>query len=81
MGRSETSGGTGDGPEDEEELEGAWELDPNDPAHPDHDLSESAGYADWEPSATPWFARPNVILVITVLIVLCLAIIPLLYLI
>ena len=33
--------------EDDDELEGEWELDPNDPTHPDHDLSEDAGYAGW----------------------------------
>ncbi|MDP2949571.1 MAG: hypothetical protein Q8P22_08555, partial [Chloroflexota bacterium] len=27
-----------------------WELDPNDPSHPDYDLSEAAGYGGWEPA-------------------------------
>jgi hypothetical protein len=43
--------------EDEEDLEGEWELDPNDPAHPDYDLSEAAGYSDWEPAPKPWYLR------------------------
>jgi hypothetical protein len=65
----------------EEEVEGEWELDPNDPTHPDHDLSESAGYANWEPSPEPWLTQRNVLIAITVLIVVCIVIIPALYLI
>ena len=57
----------------EEELdefdEGEWELDPNDPTHPDHDLSESASYM-WEPPAKPLYLRRGVILLVTVLIIL-----------
>ncbi len=30
-----------------------WELDPNDPRHPDYDLSEKAGYGAWEPAQKP----------------------------
>jgi hypothetical protein len=30
-----------------------WELDPTDPSHPDHDLSETADYGAWEPSEKP----------------------------
>lgn len=36
-----------DDPEDED---GLWERDdPTDPEHPDFDLSEAAGYTDWQP--------------------------------
>ena len=59
-------------PRDEEELEGEWELDPNDPAHPDYDLSQAAGYANWEPARTTFLARAGVALVITLLIVIAL---------
>jgi hypothetical protein len=55
----------------EEELEeGEWELDPNDPTHPDHDLSLAAGYADWEPASKPWLMRRGVVLALTVLVLL-----------
>ena len=54
---------------DEEELEGDWELDPNDPAHPDYDLSESAGYGAWEPSPKPLFLRRGAVLFITILVI------------
>ncbi len=57
----------------EEELpEGQWELDPNDPTHPDYDLSLAHGYSDWEPAPTPWLARTGVILLITVVIIIAL---------
>lgn len=54
--------------DDEEELEGEWELDPNDPTHPDYDLSESAGYGQWEPLSRPILLRPSVMLAITLLV-------------
>ena len=59
------------GPDDEseDELEGEWELDPNDPSHPDHDLSEAAGYASWEPAPKPLLTRRGVILLITLLVI------------
>jgi hypothetical protein len=79
VGRFET--GEDGAPEEEEELEGEWELDPNDPTHPDHDLSVSAGYANWEPAPEPWLSSQHVVLAITVLIIICLVIIPALYLI
>ncbi len=63
--------------DDEEELEGEWELDPNDPSHPDHDLSESAGYAGWDPALKPWLARRGVILLVA-LIVLAAFFVPIL---
>ncbi len=68
--------GTGDpdktadeGFDEEEELEGEWELDPNDPTHPDHDLSESASYA-WYPPDKPFYLRRGVILVVTILVII-----------
>jgi hypothetical protein len=41
-----------------------WELDPTDPSHPDHDLSEATGYGAWEPAQkpNPWLRRVLVIL-------------------
>ena len=55
--------------DDDDELEGEWELDPNDPTHPDHDLSDSASYM-WEPPRKPLYLRRGVILVVTVLVIL-----------
>lgn len=60
--------GTADEEEGDDELEGEWELDPNDPTHPDYDLSEAAGYADWEPSPKPALLRRGAVLLITLLI-------------
>ena len=82
MSRLPTEGGgtppdEGEEDGDEEELEGQWELDPNDPTHPDYDLSESAGYDDWEPAPKPVFLMRGVILGFT-LLVLGALIIPLL---
>jgi hypothetical protein len=57
----------------EEELpEGQWELDPNDPSHPDYDLSLAHGYANWEPAPAPLLARKGVVLVLCVLIIVAL---------
>ena len=67
----------GDESPGEEEFDGQWELDPNDPTHPDYDLSESAGYADWEPAPKPVLLMRGVILGFT-LLVLGALIIPLL---
>ena len=61
----------------EEELEGEWELDPNDPSHPDHDLSTAAGYADWTPVPKSLFLRRGMVLLITTLVIIGL-IVPLL---
>ena len=61
--------------EDDEFEEGVWELDPNDPTHPDHDLSESAGYGpDWEPLAKPLLIRRGMVLLLTALAILGLVI-------
>jgi hypothetical protein len=59
--------------EDEDDLEeGVWELDPNDPSHPDYDLSESAGYASWEPAPKPVLLRRGVVLALTLAVVVAL---------
>ncbi len=63
--------------EEGEELEGKWELDPNDPTHPDHDLSTDAGYADWAPAEKPILLRRGTVILISVLVILGL-LIPLL---
>lgn len=55
---------------DEDELpEGQWELDPNDPSHPDHDLSIAHGYGDWEPAPTTFLARHTVVVVICIIVI------------
>ena len=59
----------GDVPE-EEELEGEWELDPNDPTHPDYDLSVAAGYGGWEPSSKPVLLRRGMVLLLTLLVLI-----------
>jgi hypothetical protein len=64
--------------EEEEELEGEWELDPNDPTHTDYDLSDAHGYGNWEPPGTPLLARQTIVLVIVLLVVAALILIPLL---
>ncbi len=56
------------GDEDEDELEGEWELDPNDPTHPDYDLSEAAGYAEWGPAPKPLLIRRGTVLLLTLLV-------------
>jgi len=63
-----------DEPQEEESLEGEWELDPNDPTHPDYDLSEAAGYARWEPSPKPLLSRRGVVLLVTVLVIAALVV-------
>ena len=63
--------------EDDDELEGEWELDPNDPTHPDHDLSVDAGYAGWDSSPSPPLIRRGFVLLITVLVIIGL-VVPLL---
>ena len=47
-----------------DEDDATWELDPSDPSHPDHDLSETAGYGAWEPAEkpNPWLRRALVFL-------------------
>ena len=55
--------------DEEDEPEGDWELDPSDPAHPDHDLSVSAGYGNWEPSPKPLLVRRGVMILLTLLVI------------
>jgi hypothetical protein len=55
---------------EEEPLDGEWELDPNDPTHPDYDLSLAHGYADWEPARKPWLTRRGVLLLFALLVIL-----------
>ena len=57
-----------DDEEEDEEPEGeGWELDPNDPSHPDFDLSE-AGYSGVEPEGRPWFPPRALIIAVAVLL-------------
>jgi hypothetical protein len=63
---------------EEEEVEGQWELDPNDPAHPDHDLSLAHGYSDWEPARQTFLARPGVVFILTVIVIIAL-LVPIFY--
>jgi hypothetical protein len=53
----------------EEELGGEWELDPNDPAHPDYDLSEAAGYS-WDPPSRPFYLTNGFIALVSIIIVI-----------
>jgi hypothetical protein len=55
-----------------EPLEGEWELDPNDPTHPDHDLSLAHGYSNWEPAPQTLLARRGVVLLFCIIIVVAL---------
>ncbi len=54
-----------------------WELDPNDPSHPDYDLSEAAGYGGWEPAegSSPVWRR--VVVVVSLLLAMALVLPPL----
>ena len=49
-----------------------WELDPNDPSHPDYDLSEAAGYGRWEPLEQGQSRRQRIIVAVTILILVAL---------
>jgi hypothetical protein len=46
--------------------------DPNDPAHPDYDLSDSAPYDFDEPYEKSWFLRRWVLLLVSVILVVSL---------
>lgn len=74
MSRWQSDWETEEAAEDAGELEGKWELDPNDPSHPDHDLSEAAGYADWEPAPKPILLWRGVVVILTILIILSLTV-------
>ena len=56
--------------DDDDELEGEWELDPNDPSHPDYDLSVDAGYAGWEATPRPPLIRRGLVLLVTLLVII-----------
>jgi len=59
-----------DGDDEDGEPEGdGWELDPNDPSHPDFDLSE-AGYSGVEPERRPWQPPRSLVVAVTILIVI-----------
>jgi hypothetical protein len=45
-----------------------WELDPNDPSHPDYDLSEDAGYGGWEPIERSQSQRERIIVTVAILL-------------
>jgi hypothetical protein len=49
-----------------------WELDPNDPSHPDYDLSEGAGYGRWEPMERWQSWRQRIIVIVAVLLLMAL---------
>jgi len=49
-----------------------WELDPNDPSHPDYDLSDAAGYGRWEPLEQGQSRRQRIIFVVTILLLIAL---------
>lgn len=69
--------GFDDAEDDDDDPEGEWELDPNDPSHPDYDLSESAGHGYWEPAPKPLLLRRGVVLLLTISVIIGL-LIPLL---
>ena len=49
-----------------------WELDPNDPSHPDYDLSEAAGYGRWEPLEQGQSRRQRIVVAVTILLLVAL---------
>jgi hypothetical protein len=51
---------------------GDQDDDPNDPSHPDYDLSDSAPYDFDEPYEKPWFLRRWVLLLVSVIVVVSL---------
>jgi hypothetical protein len=71
--RSDEPYGEASGEEDADDVDlddGTWELDPNDPSHPDHDLSVAAGYGLWEPAPKPLLVRRGVVLLFSVLVII-----------
>ncbi len=65
--------------DDDTTLEGEspWELDPSDPTHPDFDLSEAAGYRDWEPAQRSGALWRPILVVVSILLALALILPPL----
>jgi hypothetical protein len=59
--------------DEDEEREGfeddGLEDDPNDPSHPDFDLSDSAPWHYVEPQGKPWFLQRWVFLILAVVII------------
>jgi hypothetical protein len=51
-----------------------WELDPNDPSHPDYDLSDAAGYGRWEPLEQGHTRRQRIIAVVAILLIAALVV-------
>jgi hypothetical protein len=51
------------------QIDDREEDDPNDPAHPDFDLSESAPYDYDGPYEKPWFLRRGVLMAVSLLLI------------
>jgi len=49
-----------------------WELDPNDPSHPDYDLSDAAGYGRWEPLEQGQSRRQRILVIVAFLLLMAL---------
>jgi len=47
-----------------------WELDPNDPSHPDYDLSDAAGYGRWEPLEQGQSRRQRILVIVAFLLLM-----------
>ena len=47
-------------------------MDPNDPSHPDYDLSEAAGYGRWEPLEQGQSRRQRILVIVAFLLVMAL---------
>jgi hypothetical protein len=41
--------------------------DPNDPSHPDHDLSEAAPYIEYPAPPKPWYMRRWLLMIVAVI--------------
>jgi hypothetical protein len=55
--------------DDSEDEDDRWELDdPTDPEHPDFDLSEAAGYTDWDSKRRPVLPRALMVAIAIILI-------------
>jgi len=62
--------GGASGLKSEHDLDGSgFEDDPNDPDHPDFDLSESAPYDFDGPYEKPWFLRRGVLLLVSAVLI------------
>ena len=55
--------------EDHGEPEGeGWELDPNDPSHPDFDLSEAGYYGVEQKDTRPWYLSQTFLVIVTIVV-------------